>query len=377
MTEITGRERYLAALRGDIPDRVPLHEFHWNKAFIEQVLAEPHSPYHNADDEVAMARATGVDMVWTAPLGFTGLTSIQLHGEEFVDDWGTPWGSNEKSWPAAWSSDDVVKSHADWRRLAIPDPDLPIRMDQPRRSVELAGGDFAVVGGVRGPFSATWMLAGLVNMSTWLYDDPSLLADMLGAMGRWNAQLALGMVRSGVDAISVHDDWGMNKSTFISPDDWRRLVFPCIAAEVEAIAATGTPVILHSDGNLNAIMADIVQLPIAALNPLQRGAAMNLAETKGRYGDRLCLVGNVSATTTLPNGSPDDVEREVLECLRDAAPGGRYILAPDHSYHGGVPAANIWRALETCKKFGVYPLQLDAIAARLEELRPGVAPTVE
>jgi uroporphyrinogen decarboxylase len=372
---MTGRERYLGALSGAIADRVPLHEFHWNKAFVQQVLGEPHSPHLNADDEVAMARATGVDMVWTAPLGFTGITSIQLHGEEFVDEWGTTWGSNEKSWPAAWSNDEVVKNRADWRQLRIPDPDLSIRMEQPKRSVELARGDLAVVGGVRGPFSATWMLAGLVNMSTWLYDDPALLAEMLGEMGRWNTQLALGMVRSGVDAISIHDDWGMNKSTFISPDDWRRLVFPCIAVEVEAIAATGTPVILHSDGNLNAIMDDIAQLPIAALNPLQRGAAMNLAETKRRYGARLCLVGNVDATRTLPTGSPDDVEREVLECLRDAAPGGRYILAPDHSYHAGVPAANIWRALETCKKFGTYPLELDAIAARLEELGAGRAPS--
>ena len=374
MAAMTGRERYLGALHGAAIDRVPLHEMHWNKAFVEQVLGTPLSPYHNADDEVAVARATGVDMVWTVPLGFTGVATIQLHGdtsEEFVDEWGTSWGTNAQSWPAAWSNGDVVNSREDWKRLRIPDPNLPVRFEQPRRFVELAGGEFAVVGGVRGPFSAAWMLAGLINMSTWLYDDPELLSDMLTVMSRWNTQLALGLVACGVDAILIHDDWGMNKSTFISPDDWRELVFPCMTAEVETIAATGVPVMLHSDGNLNALMEDIVRLPICALNPLQRSAAMNLVDTKRRYGDRLCLVGNVDATQTLPNGSPDDVEREVLECLRDAAPGGRYILAPDHSYHAGVPAANTWRALQACQKYGTYPLQLDAISARIDELAAG------
>jgi len=365
---MTGRERYLVALRGGVPDRVPLHELHWGPGFIREVLGRPFSLYHNADDEVAMARATGVDMAWTAPLGFTALTSIQMHGETFVDEWGTRWGSNEQSWPAAWSYGDVVNSREDWVKVRFPDPDLPFRYEQPRRFVELAAGELAVVGGVRGPFSATWMLAGLVNMSTWLYDDPPLLAEMLREMGRYNTQLGLGLLQAGVDAVIVHDDWGMNKSTFIKPDDWRRLVYPCIAEQVETLAATGAPVILHSDGNLNRILDDIAQLRICALNPIQRGANMNLAEIKVRYGERLCLIGNLDTSGVLSHGAPDDVERQALECLRDAAPGGGYIMAPDHSYHGAISHANIRRALEACRRYGDYPLDVGAIQGRLAEL---------
>lgn len=95
---------------------------------------------------------------------------------------------------------------------------------------------------------------------------------------------------------------------------------------------------------------------------------MDLAEIKARYGDRLALIGNVSCSKTLPYGTPDDVEREVLECLRDAGPGGGYILAPDHSFHSAISVENTWRALETCQKYGTYPLDLDAIEARLKEL---------
>jgi uroporphyrinogen decarboxylase len=362
------RERFLTALRGGVPDRVPLFEFHFGPPFIKAVLGEPTDYWHNADDEVAVARQVGLDMVWVAPLGFTGFTSVQLHGERYQDEWGTWWGTNANSWPAGWTEGDVVKSRADWKQLHMPDPDLPERMLQPCRAVELAAGELAVVGGIRGPFSAAWMLAGLVNMGMWIYDDPELLDEILREMGRWNTQLGLNLIRAGVDAICIHDDWGMNKSIFIKPDDWRRFVLPHIAGEVETLASTGTPVILHSDGNLNAILDEIAQLKISALNPLQRGAAMNLAGAKAKYGHRLCLIGNVGTTTTLAHGTPDDVEREVLECLRDAAPGGGYVLAPDHSYHGGIPVANIRRALETGQKYGAYPLDMEAITARLAEL---------
>jgi uroporphyrinogen decarboxylase len=96
---------------------------------------------------------------------------------------------------------------------------------------------------------------------------------------------------------------------------------------------------------------------------------MNIGAVKKKYGDRLCLIGNLSVTTTLPHGTPDDVACETLECLREAAPGGGYILAADHSFHGGVPPANVWRALETCRQFGQYPLDMAAIEAEWHRLK--------
>jgi uroporphyrinogen decarboxylase len=363
------RERFITALTGGTPNHVPMFEFYWSLPFIKSVLGELTSPHHNADDEVKMSRATGIDMVYTAPFGFTSFSSINLHGEKFQDEWGTWWGSNEESWPGCWPLGEVVNSRQDWKKLKIPDPTLPHRFDQPKRTVELAKGELAVVGGIRGPFSALWMLAGIVNISAWIYGDPEFLHELLSEMGRWNTQMGLKLIETGIDAVIIHDDWGMNTSTFISPEHWKEFVRPYIAEEVETLSNTGTPVILHSDGNLNTLMEEIVQLKIAAVNPLQRGAQMDLAKTKVKYGNILCLIGNISATTTLVNGNPDEVEREVLECLRDAAPGGGYVMAPDHSFHSGVPFENIWSALNTCKKYGNYPLDLESIHSRIDELR--------
>ena len=96
---------------------------------------------------------------------------------------------------------------------------------------------------------------------------------------------------------------------------------------------------------------------------------MNISEIKSTYGDRLCLIGNISTTATLSQGDPNEVELEVLECMRDAAPGGGYIMAPDHSFHSGIPGENIHCVINACKKYGKYPIDLENISSRIRELK--------
>lgn len=366
---MTGRERFLTALRGGIPDRVPLFETHFSLPFIRHVLGPQASPYHNVDDEVAMSRATGLDMLWTAPLGFTSFANIQQHGERYQDEWGTWYGSDESSWPGAWMENFVVNDREEWDKLRWPDPNLLARTEQARRAIELAGGELAIVGAVRGPFSGTWMLAGMENIGRWVYRDPELLEETFREMARWNTQMGLRLIEAGVDVIMIHDDWGMNASTLMKPEHWRRFALPAITEEVDTLCATGTPIIMHSDGNLNAIIDDIMGLKVSALNPVQRNSDMNLAELKERFGHRMCFIGNVSASITLSHRGPGDVELETLECLRDGAQGGGFIMAPDHSYHSAIPFENVWAVLNTTKKYGAYPLDLDAIESQIAELK--------
>jgi len=365
---MNSRERFMTALSGEVPDRVPLFEFYWGLPFIKSVLGDISSPYHNADDEVNMSRAMGIDMVYTAPYGFTSFTSINLHGKEYMDEWGMTWGSSDESWPGSWPIEHAINNYEDWKSLTIPDPNLSGRMIQPKRTIELAKKDLAVVGGIRGPFSAASILCGLVNLCMWLYENPAFVHHLIQTMSEWNTKIGIQLIETGVDAVIIHDDWGMNDSTFIRPEQWIKFVKPYIAEQVKTLSDMGVPVILHSDGNLNNILDDIMELKISALNPLQRSANMNIREIKAKYGSRLSLIGNISTTTTLSQGNPDDVELEVLECLRDAAPGGGYIMAPDHSFNSGIPAENIHRVINTCKKFGKYPINLDTINDRIIEL---------
>jgi len=79
---------------------------------------------------------------------------------------------------------------------------------------------------------------------------------------------------------------------------------------------------------------------------------MGLAQVKAACGDRICLIGNINASETLPYGSAEEIEREVIAALNVAAPGGGYILASDHSLHCGIPVSNIMTMIHTARRYG-------------------------
>ena len=73
------------------------------------------------------------------------------------------------------------------------------------------------------------------------------------------------------------------------------------------------------EGTRHSIPIGIGPSPIGgATRPVTKGGNVAQANAESMGGIELCP-------------DLDGVEPEVLDCLRDAAPGGSYILAPDHS----------------------------------------------
>ena len=109
----------------------------------------------------------------------------------------------------------------------------------------------------------------------------------------------------------------------------------------------------HSDGNLNPVLDDLISLGIDGLDPIEPGA-MDLANVKKRYGDRIYLHGNVDCMHVLPFGSQEDVRRDVRRCIDAAARGGGYVLAESNSMHANVKPENILAMIDEARKYGVY-----------------------
>lgn len=78
---------------------------------------------------------------------------------------------------------------------------------------------------------------------------------------------------------------------------------------------------------------------------------------EGVYG-RVCIIGNLDARHTLCHGTPDEVRREVIECLRyGQTKAGGHILHTSHSVHEDVKAENYVTAVNTYRDFfGMAPL---------------------
>jgi len=86
---------------------------------------------------------------------------------------------------------------------------------------------------------------------------------------------------------------------------------------------------------------------------------MDIVEVKKKWGDKLCLIGNLNLDSTLTLGSPEDVRAEVYERIRTIGPGGGYMVASSNSVTDYVPLANMKAMIDATYEFGRYPIQLE------------------
>jgi uroporphyrinogen decarboxylase len=210
----------------------------------------------------------------------------------------------------------------------------------------------ALLGSVRGPLTGAWLLMGFENISYALYDDPTLISEVLNISNDYFKEAARLSVEAGCTALFVTEDLGDNNRGFFRLEHFRKYFLPPLADLVEYIDGLNVPVLLHSDGRITDYLEDLTQTKITAIHPLQRIAGMDLRDFKEKYGRRFCIIGNIDFSRTLPFGSLEDVAAEVREAIDIAAPGGGYILASDNSLHDGIPIENIVAMFRVGREYG-------------------------
>jgi uroporphyrinogen decarboxylase len=116
------------------------------------------------------------------------------------------------------------------------------------------------------------------------------------------------------------------------------------------------PFLYHSDGVLWEVLDDLVDCGVCALHPIEP-IAMDIHEVKRRYGEWLCLVGNVEVDT-LSRGTPEQVRGEVRALLREVAPGGGYCLGSSNTVPNYARLENYRAMLEEAWEWGEYPIRV-------------------
>lgn len=351
MHTMTRKERFLTALRVGKPDRVPMFDFLFQQPMYEALIGRKPECY-NARDAVACALALEHDGVWIPFGGFSGYQPQTLSDKVYIDEWGTTYQKDAASWPIDSPIAYPIQSRSDVDKYVPPDPTLPGRDAEIRLACSLPSDNLAICGGVLGPFTCAWMLMGFEFLSLALYDDPEIVTRCCRFAVEYGKEAARLSVAAGCDGIWISDDFGDSHSGFMSTDMFREYVLPHFAELAEYIDGLGVPVLLHSCGCINQYLDDLAQTKIASVHPLQRTAKMDLRAVKEKYGKRLCIIGNVDSSRTLPFGTPQDVEKEAREAIEIAAPGGGYLLASDHSLHDGIPLANILALRDAGLKYG-------------------------
>lgn len=185
-----------------------------------------------------------------------------------------------------------VQTLDDLDRLVLPDPDDPARWQGFAADVAYLrdAGEYTV-GWVNGFFSGGhYFFCDYQDFLAGLLLEPELVERLLARLGDWNLRAARHMLEAGVDCVGFCDDLGSSTSLLISPALYRRFFLPWHAALADTVHGAGGVLHMHSHGNINAILDDVVAAGIDMLNPLDRTDGMDLAAIRERY-PRLTLVG--------------------------------------------------------------------------------------
>ncbi|MFH0965026.1 MAG: uroporphyrinogen decarboxylase family protein [Planctomycetota bacterium] len=203
--------------------------------------------------------------------------------------------------------------------------------------------------GFYGPFEATWRHHGYVETCMDLLQEGDWVADMFNSY----TDLVCAVLRRGLEAgirpdgVFLIEDLGTTHGTLFSPEAFREFIKPCYARICDLARAEGLSRFLHSDGGIHAILDDLVEVGIEALNPIDTGSGMDLVDLKRRYGKALTFFGGVSARNM------HDVEKsnaEIDRAIPVAAKGGGYIYHSDHSVPPTVSLARYREILARVRK---------------------------
>ena len=356
MASMSHRERVIASLAHEIPDRCPMQlsfvpEF--AKYLRRELALEPsgeHNP-HGGGNDYALETRLGVDMLLTS-VGWADC--YYREAGEYTDEWGIMWRPVPYMTPFGPGAYTEMVGHplADDAAIASykpPDPERPELYAEAVRTVREFKGEYWIVGvTVTTIFETAWALRGYEQMLMDLVADPDLSDALLEIPFRYHLAAALKLVDCGVDMIWTGDDVGSQSSMLISPALWRRYLKPRMAEFVAAVKRRNPAVKLayHSDGFIEPIIPELIEIGVDILNPIQP-ASMDPAKLKRLYGRELCFWGSLDEQHTLPFGSAADVSAEVLERLATIGKGGGLIIGPTHHVQLDTPPENFWAMIQT------------------------------
>ena len=227
-------------------------------------------------------------------------------------------------------------------------------------------GEYAIAGNMGSPgniFEQSWYLRGMTEFFMDLVDNKEFaqaLMSKITKIRKQNAKYFLKEVGEYLDVFQLADDLAMQNGPYMSPELYREMIKP-YQLELFRYVKELTPakIYYHSCGSITRLLDDLIDMGVDILNPVQVSAdGMETDRLKKRFGNRLSFWGAIDTTETLPNGTVEDVTNEVINRIRDLAPGGGYILAPVHNLQPDIPPDNIIAMFEAASQYGRYPISL-------------------
>ncbi len=373
---MTGKERILAALRHEEPDRVPLDVGGTNNTAMHLLVEKEIKKRLGLNDNGGVTRIQSQQLALpdqefmdhfqtdACAIYLNEQQPWQYHEDEdyYTDAWGIGYKINPDGYyynfhknplSAAETVDEIMEF----------EPPMPTEymLQGLRERIDANRDRCLVLEGLRSPmFGLPSWLRGEENFYMDLLSDDGMLDCLLHKVTESYIKIldfVFDRIGTDLDIVKFADDLGTQTSLLLSPETYREKIKPRHAKLfAHARARTGCSILLHSCGAIRPLINDFIEIGVDALNPVQISAAdMEPASLKAEFGDRITFWGGcIDTQHTLSFGSPDDVREEVRRNLEAFKPGGGYVFAQVHNVMPGVPMDNLLAMYEAHRLYGNY-----------------------
>ncbi len=335
------KERIAAVLNGELPDRVPNFEVLVDNPTLQYVMGREVAGGHT------LANIDPADYI-----EFAGRIGQDVVGMCFYDN---PFRCRDAQGRLR-PLDFRIASRQDLARLEVADlshlePQFAL-LDRYTQAVESTDvGLFVLLGSF---FTDTYTsLFGFEQFMILIQEDRALVEEVLERYAAYCAALAERLVRCPLTFFYVGDDLAYRTSTLVRPQLLREIWVPRMRRVFEPALRRGIPIVFHSDGNIEALIPDLLEMGVRALNPIEP-YGMDIRAIKRRYGRHLALIGNMDVGGALSHGTPEQVRAEARQLIDDVGRDGGFVLASCHSITANVRPENFLAMVDTAQTYGVY-----------------------
>jgi uroporphyrinogen decarboxylase len=351
-------ERLLKVVHRDsLPDRVPFIELFADGEIVGAVVGEKPVDLFTAltnreaqeaslRQRIRFCQTVGYDFVWAATYSPLMLMIPWLAADDTAQ-----LNRGARTWVN--EADGIIHSMADLEALDWPTPEAVDYSEMDFVCQNVPEG-MKVVAETAGILELVMWLMGYASFAVALYDDPELVEALFERVGDLMAAIYDTMCDyPNVGLAFLGDDMGHRTGTMVHPDHLRQYVFPRQRRLAEITHAHGLPFLLHSCGDLRAVMDDLIDdVGIDGKHSFE-DSYLPVTEAKRLYGRRTSVLGGVDMDF-LVRSSEEEVRAYTRRVLEACMPGGGYALGTGNSVANYIPVRNYLAMLDEGVKVGVY-----------------------
>lgn len=325
---MTAAERVTKTIRFGHPDRVPAGLFGTWKDY-EQGLAE----HMGCTTIEAMYGKLAVDVWHTSGISYRG--AGVLHRGKVVDAFGGLYSEHNPEPPFR-----GMTEVAEVEEFPFPSMDDFEAAHLEREIAEHS--DFALCTGINAAIFHNFLyMRGQMDGLCLIKAEPELAAAMVRRITDfWVEYLDRTLEVAAGRAVMVENcnDFGTQRSLFISVEDFRAMFKPQLARLVDVAHRHGVAYMQHSCGAIRPLIDDYIDMGADLLNPIQTMAdGMDMASMQRDYGDRIALYGGIDTQQLLPNGPVAAIRSAVVEAVTAAGGKGGFILSGSQGLMDDIP----------------------------------------